>query len=152
MYEDRSHHKRIMRIVTTAVMLVIFVIGAPTLITVVQEFAQSQNAAGDLADVYQVQQLSIGGADTYAPNEQALTDDEYSMAIRPTSGAEFSYLVNATQTHYVSAEKLSDGKIMMTSDQHRFPVTCAAYTPSCVAMVSTDPALRSEAPQWTTTN
>ncbi|MGH8953690.1 MAG: hypothetical protein ACRDVF_01620 [Microbacterium sp.] len=63
---------------------------------------------------------------------------------------DISYSLNAERTHYIAAQQLKDGSVLVISDTTTRPVSCEAYSYACLAQVTDDEDLRNSVPTWQT--
>jgi hypothetical protein len=110
--------------------------------------AESSVAVNDLANIRQVQQLSVANDGFYAPSLRSLTDDEFGQSVQPRKGSEVSYLTNEARTHYVAATRLPTGQVIVSSDEKSGWTTCDSYGATCLAHVSSDASLVDASPSW----
>ncbi|WP_431220345.1 hypothetical protein [Leifsonia xyli] len=108
--------------------------------------AQSANAATDLANFDQVQQVSISNDGLYAPTLQSLTSGELGLAVQPAVGSRASYKRSTDGHHFVLATAQGGNAIHLRGDKGS--ADCAAFSADCVAKVTDSPELIASVPQW----
>lgn len=110
------------------------------------EIAHVANGANDLANVGSLQQFSIATDGLFAPSLASLTDGSLGGAITPSHGASIGYAVTTDRKHYLAAERMPGGRVIVTDGQHT--ATCPAYGPACVHQVTSSPELIDAVPEW----
>lgn len=129
--------------ITVAAILAASSVAGPGLL----QLADSHVGANDLANLGQVQQLSIATDGLYAPSLDSMTSGEFGVVLEPRKGSQLAYLVSEDRQHYVGATMLANGQVLVASDEAS-PVTCTSYTPECVAGVTKDASLIADTPVW----
>lgn len=138
-----------MKVVVRLIGLILLTVGAVSTGHFIAETARLSTAQNDIAAVSRFQeQFSKAIDNLYAPSLEAMTRSEFGNPLTLTIGSTVSYLVNEAGDQYVFAVQLADGSVVVGSGAHTMGATCSAYTPGCVAKVTTDEVLIAAAPMW----
>jgi len=144
-----------------------FIIAA---IAAIAAYTTSENAAqveavSNLAQVAVVQEMTLAGDGKFPEQIGSLEDSICADDIAEVFGDictgdglglfnpvpldfTISYAVNEDRTHYIAAELLKNGSVLVVSDTVTAPVQCAQLTYECVAQVTDDEQLRNAVPNW----
>ena len=106
-------------------------------------------AGTELAQIDETQEISKMYDGLYAPSLVSFTDESFGRVAAFHPGAEISYAVNESRTHFVAATKLSSGGVLVIGNEDN-TVKCDDYTPECIAQVTDDAELIASVPTWVT--
>ena len=138
------------KLIGTLVILVLMVCGANAFVTRIAA-AHTVVAAGDLQQIEDFQglaQADAGYASSVAELVSVTTEVSNPFPTRP--GRRLIVVASSNRQHFVAATKLPDGAMLVRSDEHRNAITCASYTPGCIAAITADPSLINATPSWET--
>jgi hypothetical protein len=131
-----------------AAMLVIGIFAATTAFA--QNTAESTAIAGtDLHDIEGAQGLALA-VNGYAGSVEELNQNatELGNPLSPRPGRLIAVAASQDKEHYIAAVLLTDGGVIVNSDEHREPVRCEGLTSTCIAAVSSDAGLAAAQPAW----
>ena len=133
--------------------LVIVVIAAGSASAFVARSAAADTdvAGSDLQQIEAAQilaQSDAGYTSSVADLVSVTTELGSPFPTRP--GRALIIVASTDRKHFISATKLSNGAMLVRSDEHREPASCASYTPDCIGAPTTDTSLINATPAWET--
>jgi len=116
----------------------------------IQAVGALSGGVNDLANIAQVQQISIASDGMYAPSLESLTDGSLGLVVEPVPESQVAYAVNSDRSHFLVAT-LAPGSdmVVIQSDTASRAVTCESLTLACVSEVTDDAELLAASPTWT---